>query len=52
MKDFDEWLDEAELYGTRRERFGWDVIDDTDIKTMTKWLQAAYEAGAKSKEEQ
>ena len=39
---FDEWLDEIECYGSRRERLGEDlVVSDA----LIVWLRAAYDVG-------
>ena len=40
--EFEEWLDEIEGYGTRRERLGEELpVSDA----LIKWLRAAYEVG-------
>ena len=46
---FEEWLDEIEVYGSRRERFFEDLlaVESPHVPTpdMIKWLRAAYEVG-------
>lgn len=39
---FDEWLDEIENFGLRRERLG-EELPESDV--LIKWLRAAYEVG-------
>lgn len=46
---FEEWLDEIEVYGSRRERFFEDLlaVESPYVPTpdMIKWLRAAYNVG-------
>lgn len=44
---FDEWLGEIEVYSSRHERLYADFenLSNEDIKTLMKWLEAAYNVG-------
>lgn len=44
---FDEWLSEVEVYSSRHERLYADFenLSNEDIKTLMKWLEAAYNVG-------
>ena len=43
---FDEWLDEGESWGVRRERMLEDIqVDPDNMNSLFKWLQAAYDIG-------
>lgn len=48
MKEFDKWFNEIENFSLRSERFFGDLNDyDPGInpEIVTKWLQAAFQAG-------
>lgn len=43
---FNEWLDEGENWGVRRERMLEDIqVDPDNMNSLFKWLQAAYDSG-------
>jgi hypothetical protein len=43
---FDEWLNEGESWGMRRERMLEDIqVDPDNMNSLFKWLQAAYDIG-------
>ena len=45
--NFKEWFNEVENYHTRSDRF-LEIVCDNDVKLfnmMTRWLEAAWEAG-------
>ena len=45
---FDEWLDEIEVYSTRRERLIEGLVTyRDDHEFVIKWLRAAYDEGVK-----
>lgn len=43
---FNEWLDEGESWGVRRERMLEDIqVDPDNMNSLFKWLEAAYKHG-------
>ena len=42
---FDEWLDEIEIFSSRRERLYGDFPEVEDKEKLLKWLEAAYSVG-------
>lgn len=43
---FNEWLDEGESWGVRRERMLEDIqVDPDNMNSLFKWLEAAYKCG-------
>jgi hypothetical protein len=43
---FDEWLNEGESWGVRRERMLEDIqVDPDNMNSLFKWLEAAYNVG-------
>jgi len=42
---YDEWMNEIESYGTRRERFLNEWDNGMSDKRMEEWLKAAYTMG-------
>jgi len=43
---FNEWLNEGEGWGVRRERMLEDIqVDPDNMNSLFKWLKAAYDAG-------
>lgn len=46
-EDFEKWLDEIEIYTTRRDRFE-DAVYRCSLDEMTKWLELAWISGRKT----
>ena len=44
---YDDWMNEIENYGTRRERFLNEWDHGMSDKRMEEWLKAAYDMGSK-----
>ena len=43
---FNEWLNEGESWGIRRERMLEDIqVDPDNMNSLFKWLEAAYNVG-------
>lgn len=43
---FNEWLNEGESWGMRRERMLEDIqVDPDNMNSLFKWLEAAYDVG-------